>query len=121
VEETFRKHIAVFRFALHCVLRWASHAIASARWSTRSTGLKGREEIRTRLESEELSAIRLSGIVLGELEFGPEKSAYGEHNRARLETLARRVLLVGVDRDTTRRYGRIRALLEGQGTPIGAR
>ena len=39
-------------------------------------------KVRTRLESEELSAIRLSAIVLGELEFGAEKSAYGERNRA---------------------------------------
>ena len=42
--------------------------------------LKGRGKIRRRLESEQLSAIRLSAIVLGELEFGAEKSAYGERN-----------------------------------------
>ncbi|UWU16031.1 PIN domain-containing protein [Rhizobium sullae] len=82
--------------------------------------LKGREEVRQRLESEELSAIRLSAIVLGELEFGAEKSEYGERNRARLATLAQRLLLVGIDHDTTRHYGKIRALLERQGTPIGA-
>ncbi len=82
--------------------------------------LKGHEVVRRRLESEQLSSIRLSAIVLGELEFGAEKSAYGERNRARLATLAQRLLLVGIDHDTTRRYAEIRALLERQGTPIGA-
>jgi len=82
--------------------------------------LKGHEEVSRRLELEDLSAIRLSAIVLGELEFGAEKSAYGERNRARLSTLAGRLVLVGVDHVTTRHYGRIRAILERQGTPIGA-
>ena len=50
--------------------------------------LKGRGKIRRRLESEQLGAIRLSAIALGELEFGAEKSAYGERNRARLAALA---------------------------------
>jgi tRNA(fMet)-specific endonuclease VapC len=82
--------------------------------------MKGHEEVRQRLEAEELSAIRLSAIVLGELEFGAEKSAYGERNRARLATLAKRLLLVGIDYETTWHYGQVRALLEHRGTPIGA-
>ena len=82
--------------------------------------MKGREEIRKRLESEELNALRLSAIVLGELEFGAEKSAYGERNRARVASLAQRLLLVGVDHVTTQHYGRIRAQLERNGTSIGA-
>jgi tRNA(fMet)-specific endonuclease VapC len=82
--------------------------------------LKGLGKIRRRLESEQLGAIRLSAIVLGELEFGAEKSAYGERNRARLAALAQRLPLVGIDHNTTRHYGKIRALLERQGTPIGA-
>jgi len=82
--------------------------------------LKGHDVVRQRLESEELSSLRLSAIVLGELEFGAEKSAYGERNRARLAALAQRLLLVGIDNDTTRHYAQIRTLLERQGTPIGA-
>ena len=82
--------------------------------------LKGRAEIRGRLEHEPLSALRLSVIVLGELEFGAEKSAHGERNRARLAALAERLPLVGIDRETTRHYASIRALLELRGTPIGA-
>lgn len=82
--------------------------------------LKGRPEVRMRLESLPMSAIRLSSIVLGELEFGAEKSAYSERNRSRLAILAERLPLVGIDCETTRHYVRIRAALEAQGTSIGA-
>jgi len=82
--------------------------------------MKGREEVQRRLETEPLEAIRLSAIVLGELEFGAEKSAYGDRNRARLVKLTQRLPLVGIDPETTRHYGRLRAQLERQGTPIGA-
>lgn len=82
--------------------------------------MKGHLEVRKRLEAEQISAIRLSAIVLGELEFGAEKSAYGDRNRARLATLTQRLPQVGIDQDTIRHYARIRALLERQGTPIGA-
>jgi tRNA(fMet)-specific endonuclease VapC len=82
--------------------------------------LKGRPEVRSRLESLPLSAMRLSAIVLGELEFGAEKSAHRERNRTRLATLVQRLELVGVDHDITRHYAKVRAMLERQGTPIGA-
>jgi tRNA(fMet)-specific endonuclease VapC len=82
--------------------------------------LKGRLEVRKRLNSLPLSAMRLSAIVLGELEFGAEKSAHGERNRIRLTALVQRLPLVGIDFDTTRHYAQVRALLERQGTPIGA-
>ncbi len=82
--------------------------------------LKGRPEIRDRLESVPLSSLRLSAIVLGELEFGAEKSACRQENRARLATLARRLPLAGIDHETTRHYVEVRALLERQGMPIGA-
>ena len=82
--------------------------------------LKGHPKVRQRLEDMPLGALRLSAIVLGELEFGAEKSAQGVRNRASLEALARRLPLVGIDHDTTRRYAQVRALLERRGTPIGA-
>jgi tRNA(fMet)-specific endonuclease VapC len=82
--------------------------------------LKGRPEVQQRLESVPLSSMRLSAIVLGELEFGAEKSEHGERNRARLATLVQRLPLVGIDSDTTRHYAQIRTRLERQGTPIGA-
>lgn len=82
--------------------------------------LRRRPEVAQRLESVPLSSMRLSAIVLGELEFGAEKSEHGERNRARLATLVQRLPLVGVDYDTTRHYAQVRTRLERQGTPIGA-
>lgn len=82
--------------------------------------LKGRPSVRQKLETTPLSDLLLSSIVLGELEFGAEKSAFAERNRARLAQLVQRLQLLGVDADTARHYGRIRAQLARQGTPIGA-
>lgn len=82
--------------------------------------LKGHAQVRQRLEALPFNTIRLSAIVLGELELGAEKSAHGGRNRARLLALVQRLPLVGIDHDTTRCYARVRALLERQGTPIGA-
>lgn len=82
--------------------------------------LKGQPDVQHHLETLPLGSLRLSVIVLGELEFGAEKSAHGERNRARLAALAHRLSLVGLDAGTTRHYAQVRALLERQGTPIGA-
>ncbi len=82
--------------------------------------LKEQGEVRKRLEAEDRNSIRLSSIVLGELEFGAEKSAYGERNRAKLALLAQRFTVVGVDAETAREYGRIRTALERSGLPIGS-
>ncbi|MBV8769998.1 MAG: PIN domain-containing protein [Hyphomicrobiales bacterium] len=82
--------------------------------------LKGRAEVRERLKSLPLSAMRLSVVVLGELEFGAEKSAQGERNRLRLAALVTRLPLIGIDTETTRHYARLRALLERKGMTIGA-
>lgn len=82
--------------------------------------LKGRPSVRQKLEITPLPDLLLSSIVLGELEFGAEKSAFAERNRARLAQLVQRLPLLGVDADTARHYGRIRAQLERQGTPIAA-
>jgi len=82
--------------------------------------LKGHQAVRARLETVPLSTLRLSPVALGELEFGAEKSAFGERNRVRLAVLTGRLPLVGIDHETARHYGLVRALLERQGRPIGA-
>lgn len=82
--------------------------------------MKGHTAVRTRLEAMPLASLVLSPIVLGELEFGAEKSAHSERNRVRLAELAARIPLAAVDAEVSRCYGRIRAMLERQGTPIGA-
>ncbi|MCK6424213.1 MAG: type II toxin-antitoxin system VapC family toxin [Burkholderiaceae bacterium] len=82
--------------------------------------LKGHPAVRARLESTPLDSLRLSTVVLGELEFGAEKSAYAERNRNRLAELTRRLPLLGLDAETAACYGRIRSHLERLGNPIGA-
>ena len=82
--------------------------------------IKGHDAVRARLETEMAESIRLSLIVLGELEFGAEKSRYGDRNRARLTALVQRFTLIGIDAGTARHYGRIRTILERNGTPIGS-
>jgi tRNA(fMet)-specific endonuclease VapC len=82
--------------------------------------IKGRGEVRKRLDAEDRNSIRLSSIVLGELEFGAEKSTYGDRNRAKFALLVESFTQVGIDADTAREYGRIRAFLERSGLPIGS-
>jgi len=82
--------------------------------------LKGHAAVRSHLDATPLSQLLLSSIVLGELEFGAEKSAFAARNHARLAELAQRLPILDVDAETARHYGRIRAHLERQGTPIGA-
>lgn len=76
--------------------------------------------VKHQLEQALLADLLLSPVVLGELEFGVEKSAYREKNAARLAALVKTLELVPIDERVSRRYGEIRAHLEGRGTPIGA-
>lgn len=82
--------------------------------------MKGRPEIVGHLESTPLEDVVLSPVVLGELEFGAEKSRQAERNRARLAELAERLPLAPMDAAASRCYGEVRAHLERLGTPIGA-
>lgn len=82
--------------------------------------LKGESTVRLRLETLPLPDLLLSTIVLGELEFGAEKSAWAARNRQRLTELTQRLPLIGLEASTARHYARIRMQLERQGTPIGA-
>lgn len=82
--------------------------------------MKGVPGVIGRLEKIPLSALILSPIVLGELEFGAEKSAQVEKNRARLASLIESIPAIPLDTETSRHYGLIRADLEKKGTPIGA-
>lgn len=82
--------------------------------------MKGEPGVIGKLEKIPLSALILSPIVLGELEFGAEKSAHVEKNRARLARLTENIPSAPLDTETSRHYGLIRANLEKKGTPIGA-
>ncbi len=82
--------------------------------------IKGKTEVAKKLAEIAANELLLSSIVLGELEFGAEKSAFPEPNRARIHTLLSKITMVGTDANTSLHYGKIRAALEKAGTPIGA-
>ncbi len=82
--------------------------------------MKGHTELKERLALTPLDDLVFSSVVLGELEFGAEKSAQPERNRARLAELTARLPVASVGAEASRCYGIVRASLEKQGTPIGA-
>lgn len=82
--------------------------------------MKGHPSVVAQLETIQSSDILLSSIVLGELQFGAEKSQYCERNRQRINEIARQFPLLGIDTTVSLEYGRIRATLERLGSPIGS-
>lgn len=81
--------------------------------------VKGVPSVRAYLQKVRAVDVLLSPIVLGELEFGAEKSACPERNRARLQTVIDGFAVVALDAAASRAYGRIRHELERRGLPIG--
>lgn len=61
----------------------------------------------------------ISIVVLGELEWGVERSSRIEENRASLRDLLAIVQVIDLDARVARRYGRLRAHLRSIGRPIG--
>ena len=61
----------------------------------------------------------MSIVVLGELEWGVERSSRVEENRASLRGLLATVQVIDLDARVARRYGRLRAHLRSVGRPIG--
>ena len=82
--------------------------------------IKGHPAVAERLRSLEASQQLLSSVVLGELETGVLKSAWPERNREQLERVVNQLELISVDGAVAKAYGRIRAGIAQQGTPIGA-
>jgi len=82
--------------------------------------MKGVEKVRDKLVTMPLSDLLLSPVVLGELQLGVEKSQHREKNAARFARLVEGIQLAGLDAETSRHYGQIRAELERLGKPIGA-
>ena len=80
---------------------------------------KGRAEARVRLANVPAQAVLLSPVVLCELEFGIAKSQRPEANRAAFALLLANLQVVDFNARVAVHYGRIRAVLEAAGTPIG--
>jgi tRNA(fMet)-specific endonuclease VapC len=64
--------------------------------------------------------VGVSSVTVAELEYGVAKSARPEHNRQALEGFLLPLEILLFDPGAAWVYGRIRATLESQGTPIGA-
>ena len=64
--------------------------------------------------------IGISVITLAELEYGASKSGQPAKNRKALDLFVSPLEVAAFDRRATAAYGRIRALLEKKGRPIGS-
>lgn len=61
----------------------------------------------------------LSSVVLSELRYGADKSQHSARNHARLDVLAAELPLLPFDHEAAVAFGRLRSVLESQGSPIG--
>ena len=83
--------------------------------------LNGSDEVlRRRLQSMQVSELRLCSVVKAELLFGARKSSRVSENLERLAALFEAVESVSFDDLAAQEYGMLRAQLEKSGTPIGA-
>ena len=73
-----------------------------------------------RFNAYKVGEIGISWITLAELEFGVAKSQHEEKNQAALDEFVLPLEIANFNRETARVYGRVRAMLEKKGTPIGS-
>ncbi|MDR2712615.1 MAG: type II toxin-antitoxin system VapC family toxin [Clostridiales bacterium] len=79
-----------------------------------------RRNMSARLKRIPVGDIRISSIVAAELLYGAEKSSKREHNLRQCKSFLSIYEIVPFDEDAAEHYGRIRAKLEHEGTPIGS-
>ena len=72
-----------------------------------------------RFEEFEVGEIGVSVITVSELRYGVEKSTRVEQNRKALDQFLLPLEVLDFDLSATAAYGKTRAALEKQGTPIG--
>ena len=65
------------------------------------------------------SEVAISCIGFGELSYGAEKSMKRDAALAVLEAFSSRIAVLPIDASVSAEYGRIRALLEAKGKPLG--
>ena len=73
-----------------------------------------------RFNAYEVGEISISWVTLAELEFGVAKSQHQEKNQAALDEFVLPLEIANSNREAARAYGRVRAMLEKKGTPIGS-
>ncbi len=72
-----------------------------------------------RFRQHPIMALMLSGVTTAELYLGIEKSERREHNLEVLERFLLPLTVQPFNKEASKVYGRLRAGLEGRGTPIG--
>ena len=77
-------------------------------------------EVLRRFDEYAVGDVGLSSVTAAELHFGAHKSRSPEQNLAALEQFLLPLTVVGFDEGAAAAYGRVRAFLEGRGTPIGS-
>jgi tRNA(fMet)-specific endonuclease VapC len=77
-------------------------------------------EVRKHFDNYSPGDIAISSISVAELRYGVEKSAVQEKNALALEAFLLPLEILSFDDKAAFAYGRIRAYLEQQGTPVGA-
>lgn len=78
------------------------------------------EQVLRRLKKARVSDIGISSITLSELEYGAAKSSRPDQNRIALVEFLAPLEILPYDDMAAQEYGKIRASLERQGTPIGS-
>lgn len=71
------------------------------------------------LQAHDPSEICISAVTYAELVHGVEKSAAVDKNRLALAMLLANITILDFDTETAEEYGKVRAYLEKNGTPIG--
>ena len=77
-------------------------------------------EVLEKFQAYNVGDLGISSIYVAELEFGVYKSKFPERNQQALEQFLLPLTIVDFDADAANMYGKIRAILEKQGTPIGS-
>ena len=78
------------------------------------------QKVINRFRQAKVSEIGVSSITLSELEYGVIKSANPEQNKLALTQFVAPIEIPAYDDAAAQHYGRVRAYLERQGTPIGS-
>ena len=77
-------------------------------------------EVLQKFKAYQVGDIGISSITVAELEFGVQKSQFPEKNQQALAQFLLPLNIVDFDFAAATMYGKIRATLEKQGTPIGS-
>lgn len=76
--------------------------------------------VKARFDEAGPDALAISTVVLAELYFGAARHPKGRQIRREIDDFASRLAVIPWDEAAADHYGTIRAILEKQGTPVGA-